>query len=114
MASIDSSPERVETWAEWNPRWWAEGDGRNQRPGSRSRRESIDPLVALMDSKNENVAVRAAEALLDSTHARNGREWKGERPVPRVIQVEFVTPPKRDDNHFVSQRPSLIGLPEPK
>jgi hypothetical protein len=80
--------------------------------------EAIERLVALMHSKNESVAVRAAEALLDRGYGRpmQGMEVSGppERPVPRVIQVEFVTPPKREEPYSVPQRTSLIGLPGPK
>ena len=76
--------------------------------------KAIERLVALMHSKNESVAVRAAEALLDRGYGRpvQGMALSGaERPVPRVIHVEFVPPPKRDEQCSIAHRPSIIGLP---
>jgi hypothetical protein len=71
-----------------------------------------------MDSQNESVAVRVAEALLDRGY---GRPMQGVdvskqegRPSHTVLRVLLVTPPKRDKDYSVSQRPSVIGLPEPK
>jgi hypothetical protein len=56
-----------------------------------------------MGSKNEEVVVRAAEALLDRGygHRMQGMDASGpeERPVRRLIQVTFVTPAKRDENY---------------
>ena len=81
-------------------------------------REAIQRLVALMHSSNEAVAVRAAEALLDRGYGRpmQGIELKNEEQAPmnRRIQIEFVTPPKRDEHSSIPPRPSLIGLPGPK
>ncbi|MDQ6735369.1 MAG: hypothetical protein M3Z35_14835, partial [Nitrospirota bacterium] len=78
-------------------------------------------LVALMDSKNESVAVRAAEALLDRGYGRpmqgvelSEQEARQGPPKHTLVRVTFVTPPKRDEHYPVLQRPSLIGLPEPK
>ena len=68
-----------------------------------------------MHSENENVAVRAAEALLDRGYGRpmQGMHLSGgERPVPRVIHVEFVTPPKRDEDYSIRPPPCLTALPQ--
>ena len=80
--------------------------------------QAIERLVELMHSKNESVAVRAAEALLDRGYGRpvQGIELNEHeaRPKHTAIQVTFVTPPKRDDDYSMSRRPPLIGLSEPK
>jgi hypothetical protein len=51
--------------------------------------QAIARLVALMHSKNESVAVRAAEALMDRGYGRpmQGMDVSGQedRPVPREI-----------------------------
>jgi hypothetical protein len=71
-----------------------------------------------MDSKNESVAVRAAEALLDRGYGRpmQGVELSEQEEIrtPTLIRVTFVTPPKRDEHGSISQRPSLIGYSEAK
>jgi hypothetical protein len=76
---------------------------------------AIERLVALMHSKNESVAVRAAEALLDRGYGRpvHGMELTEQAAGPKhtAIQVTFVTPPKRDEHGSIPQRPSIIGLP---
>jgi hypothetical protein len=78
--------------------------------------KAIERLVALMHSKNESVAVRAAEALLDRGYGRpmQGMELSEQEAPPKhtAIQVTFVTPPRRDEHGFIPQRPCLIGLPE--
>ena len=78
---------------------------------------AIQRLVDLMNSKNEGVAVRAAEALLDRGYGRpmQGIELKNQEraPMNERIQIEFVTPPKRDDDPPIPLRPPLIGLPGP-
>ncbi len=79
--------------------------------------KAFEPLVALMHSQNASVAARAAEALLDRGYGRptQGMELSDEAsPKHTVIRVVFVTPPKREAPYSVSQRPSVIGLPEPK
>jgi hypothetical protein len=77
--------------------------------------QAIERLVDLMHSKNENVAVRAAETLLDRGYGRpmQGMEISEQagRPKRTAIQVTFVTPPKRDEHGSIAQRPSIIGLP---
>ena len=59
-------------------------------------------------SKNESVAVRAAEAL-DRGYGRpmQGMELTGqeERPVRRLIEVSFVAPPKRDEGNSIPAAP---------
>jgi hypothetical protein len=79
---------------------------------------AIARLVALMDSENESVAVRAAEALLDRGYGRpmQGVEFSGqaERPAHRLIEITFVEPRKRDADRSLPQRPPVIGLPRPK
>jgi hypothetical protein len=69
--------------------------------------QAIERLVALMHSKNESVAVRAAEALLDRGYGRpmQGVELSEQeaRPKHTAIQVTFVTPPKREDAYSVPQ-----------
>jgi hypothetical protein len=79
--------------------------------------QAIERLVELMHSKNESVAVRAAEALLDRGYGRpmQGMEVSEQeaRPKHTAIRVTFVTPPKRDDVYSIPRRPPLIGLPEP-
>lgn len=71
-----------------------------------------------MNSKNEGVEVRAAEALLDHGYGRpmQGIEVSGQEqaPVRRLIQTNFVTPPKRDEYCSIPHRPSLIGFAKPK
>lgn len=71
-----------------------------------------------MDSENESVAVRAAEALLDRGY---GRPMHGidvsrheARAAHTVVRVTFVAPPKRDEEYSIPQGPSLIGLPGPR
>src|SRR5579884_4019901 len=61
-------------------------------------REAIERLVALVQSDNPQVALRAAEALLDRGYGRpmqaiqvNGND---KRPM-QSIEVVFVEPPKR-------------------
>jgi hypothetical protein len=80
--------------------------------------QAIERLVALMHSKNENVAVRAAEALLDRGYGRpiQGVELSEQeaRPKHTAIQVTFVTPPTRDEQCSIPQRPALIGFSEAK
>jgi hypothetical protein len=80
--------------------------------------KAIERLVALLDSKNENVAVRAAEALLDRGYGRpmQGMELSEQEAPPKhtAIRVTFVTPPKRDEDYSVSQRPWVKGLLEAK
>jgi hypothetical protein len=80
--------------------------------------KAIERLVALMDSENESVAVRAAEALLDRGYGRpmQGVEFSGqaERPAPRLIEITFVEPRKRDADRSLPQRLPVIGLPGPK
>jgi hypothetical protein len=71
-----------------------------------------------MHSKNESVAVRAAEALFDRGYGRpmQGIELKKQEQVPTNprIRIEFVTPPKRDENYSIPQHPSLIGFSKAK
>ena len=78
--------------------------------------EAIERLVALMHSKNESVAVRAAEALLDRGYGRplQGVESSGQEEIctPTLITVNLVEPPKRDDHYSIPPRPSLIGFSE--
>jgi hypothetical protein len=71
-----------------------------------------------MHSKNESVAVRALEALLDRGQGRpvqgvESRKQEEARCHQR-IRVTFVTPPKRDEHCSIQQRACLMGLPEPK
>jgi hypothetical protein len=70
--------------------------------------KAIERLVALMDSKNESVAVRAAEALLDRGYGRpvQGMELSEQEAPPKhtLIRVSFVTPPKRDEHCSIPQR----------
>jgi hypothetical protein len=79
--------------------------------------EAIKRLVALMHSKNQSVAVRAAEALLDRGYGRpmQGLEISEREAPPKhtVIRVTFVTPPKRDE-HIPSHRalPSSVTQKE--
>jgi hypothetical protein len=58
--------------------------------------KAIERLVALMHSKNESVAVHAAEALLDRGYGRpmQGMELSGkkETPIPQQIRVVFMKP----------------------
>ena len=67
-----------------------------------------------MHSKNESVAVCAAEALLDQGYGRpmQGMELSEQEALPKhtAIRVTSVTPPKREEVYSVPQRPSLIGL----
>ena len=74
-------------------------------------REAIERLVALMHSKNESVAVRAAEALLDRGYGRpiQGMEMieKEKAPVPTRIRVVFVKPPERISTSPHAQSPHL-------
>jgi hypothetical protein len=108
---------------------WKPGQGGN--PGGRPKvsaqirdlardhgAQAIERLVILMHSKNESVAVRAAEALLDRGYGRPMQGIDVSKHEARlnntVIRVHFVTPPKRDEGYSIPQRPSLIGLPEPK
>ena len=62
-----------------------------------------------MDSKNESVALRAAEALLDRGYGRpmHGVELSEQKEIrtPTLVRVTFVTPSKRDEYCFISQRP---------
>jgi len=104
----------VEARSKWEPGRSTEGFSGDSGLARDHGAQAIERLVALMHSKNESVAVRAAEALLDRGYGRpvQGMELSGaERPVPRVIHVEFVTPPKRDEHGSIPQRPSIIGLP---
>jgi hypothetical protein len=71
-----------------------------------------------MESKNESVAVRAAEALLDCGY---GRPMQGLHVSKQdaslsntIIRVEFVAPPKRDEHGLISQCPSVIGYSQAK
>ena len=61
--------------------------------------QAIERLVALMHSKNENVAVRAAEALLDRGYGRpmQGMEViEKEKPqIAKQISIVFVKPGER-------------------
>jgi hypothetical protein len=79
---------------------------------------AIERLVALMDSTNESVAVRAAEALLDRGYGRpmQGVELSEQEEIctPTLIRVTFVTPHKRDEHYSIPQRPWVIRLPEAK
>ena len=61
--------------------------------------EAIQRLVALMHSKNESVAVRAAEALLDRGYGRplQGLELNSVDVTPQRWHVELVPTPKRED-----------------
>src|SRR5688500_7348115 len=110
--------------SEWKP-------GQSGNPGGRPKvsaeirglardhgAQAIERLVALMRSKNESVAVRAAEALLDRGYGRpmQGIELSEQVAHPKhtAIQVTFVTPPKRDDDYSIPQCPSLIGFSRPK
>ncbi len=79
-------------------------------------REAIERLVALMGSKNESVAVRAAEALLDRGYGRPVQELSGQEAAPKqtAIRVTFVEPPKRDEHGSIPRRPSVIGYSEAK
>ncbi|WP_447985910.1 DUF5681 domain-containing protein [Nitrospira sp. Nam74] len=67
--------------------------------------QAIERLVAFMDSKNESVAVRAAEALLDRGYGRpmQGTELSGQEAAPKqtAIRVTFVEPPKRDEHSCI-------------
>ena len=80
--------------------------------------QAIERIVALMHSTNESVAVRAAEALLGRGYGRPMQATElseqESRPVRRLIQVTFVTPPKRDEHGSIPQRPSRIGFSEAK
>lgn len=86
----------METRSKRQPWWSAEvaADIQNDH-----RSEAIERLVALMHSKNENVAIRAAEALLDRGYGRpmQGMEVSGQEVSPKrtVIRVAFVASPKR-------------------
>lgn len=90
---------------------WKPGQSRN--PGGRPKvvaeirdlarehgQKAIERLVELLDSKNESVAVRAAEALLDRGYGRpvQGMELKSnEGPSAQTVKIVFVEPPKRPD-----------------
>jgi hypothetical protein len=80
--------------------------------------QAIVQLVVLMHSKNESVAVRAAEALLDRGYGRpmQGMELSEQeaRPKHTLIRVTFVESRKRDEHYSIPQRPWVIGLPEAK
>ena len=60
--------------------------------------EAIRRLVGLMHSKNEGVAVRACEALLDRGYGRTvqGVELNSLDKAPVLFRVEFVPVPKRE------------------
>ena len=81
-----ASARKTPSWA-WRP-------GQSGNPGGRPKvsaeirdlardhgAKAIERLVALMYSKNESVAIRAAEALLDRGYGRpmqrNGSQWGG-------------------------------------
>lgn len=61
--------------------------------------DAIRRLVDLMGSKNENVAVRACEALLDRAYGRTvqGVELNSADATPVRYRVEFVPVPKREN-----------------
>ena len=61
--------------------------------------DAIRRLVDLMGSKNENVAVRACEALLDRAYGRplQGLELNSEDATPRRWYEEIVPMPKREN-----------------
>jgi hypothetical protein len=80
--------------------------------------QAIERLVVLMHSKNESVAVRAAEALLDRGYGRpmqrmelSGQEASCQQT---MIRIAFVTPPKRDEGCAIPQRPCPIRHSEAK
>lgn len=62
--------------------------------------KAIERLVELLDSKNESVALRAAEALLARGYGRpvQGIELNSkEGHSPQTVEIVFVKPPKRTD-----------------
>jgi hypothetical protein len=71
-----------------------------------------------MHSKNESVAVRAAEALLDRGYGRpmQGMELSGQEASRQqtMIRIAFVRPPKRDEDCAIPQRPCPIRHSEAK
>jgi hypothetical protein len=75
--------------------------------------EAIRRLVAHMHSKNEGVAVRACEALLDRGYGRTvqGVELSAGAMSAR-FRVEFVPVPKRVDAAPACDTPTSIGFPQ--
>lgn len=75
--------------------------------------EAIRRLVALMHSKNESVAVRACEALLDRGYGRTvqGVELSAGAMSAR-FRVEFVPVPKREVAASACDTPTSMGLPQ--
>jgi hypothetical protein len=114
---VEDSVVGVEARTKRQPRESAKGFSGDSKPRLRHGPKAIERLVALMHLQNASVAARAAEALLDRGYGRptQGMELSDEAsPKHTVIRVVFVTPPKREASYSVSQRPSVIGLPEPK
>jgi hypothetical protein len=74
---------------------------------------AIERLVRLMYSKNESVAVRACEALLDRGYGRTvqGVELSAGAMSAR-FRVEFVPVPKRVDAAPACDTPTSKGLPQ--
>jgi hypothetical protein len=75
---------------------------------------AIERLVRLMYSKNESVAVRACEALLDRGYGRTvqGVELNSVDKAPVLFRVEFVPVPKRENTASACDTPTSKGLPQ--
>jgi hypothetical protein len=67
-----------------------------------------------MHSKNEGVAVRACEALLDRGYGRTvqGVELNSLDKAPVLFRVEFVPVPKREGAAPACDTPTSKGLPQ--